>query len=185
MTEAHTAPVEPAAAPEPAAPETTTIGVAELAALRRSAAESAKAARAAKEAAQGAQRDRDAVTAENARILRDQRVIATAYRLNFHNPTDVLSRVTAAEAETDSGTETALARIAKASPYLVATPETAPPVIGQVLAPGAVDAANASNGGPNAVYTPEQVRAMKASDFARMSESQFAAVRRVLATINH
>jgi hypothetical protein len=181
-------PVEPAPSVEPAgepvapepAPDTTTIGVAELHALRRSAAESAKLSRSARELAEGATRERDTVLAENQRIKRDQRVISIAHRMRFRDPVDVLGRITPEEGESDAGVRAALARIAQSSPHLVDMP-TAVPVIGQVLAPAAVEAANESGGGPGTQFTPEQIRQMSAADFARMDRAQFASVQRVLA----
>jgi hypothetical protein len=168
---------EPAAV-KPTPPEMATLPLAELNALRRVAAESSKAARHAKDLAGGAQRERDAVAAENRQMARERRVGNIARAMKFRDPADVLARVTAEESETDAGVEAALARIAEASPHLVATPATVP-VIGQVLAPAAVEAANA----PDPGYTAQQLRDMKASDFARMGRAEFAEVQRALRTL--
>lgn len=142
------------AAKTEAAEETISMPRAEADALRRKLAEAErekrklaeeqKKAEEARKAEQGQfqelaetrQRELETERAERARAEREQRVTRLASKAKFVDPTDVIGRITADEGADDASVEAALERIAKQSPHLIAK-ETAQPVIGEVLTPGA------------------------------------------------
>jgi len=160
-------------------PSKVSVSKAELDALRRKVAEGEKAKRKAetetKQREEQRQREqgeyqklaetkeREAAEAQNrlARLERDQRVARIATRLKFRDPQDVVDRLTTDEAEDDSLAEEALARIAKAKPYLV-DKQPDRPQIGQVMEAGVTP----EKGGAKAPLTMDQVDRMTAEEIA-------------------
>jgi hypothetical protein len=145
----------------PVEPETVTMPRQEADALRRRLSEAErekrkladeqKKADEARKAEQGQfqeiaekrERELTAERAERSRVEREQRITRLAAKAKFVDPADVIGRITADEGIDDSAVETALERIAKLSPHLVAKETPARPEIGQVLEPSATAAASA------------------------------------------
>lgn len=183
--------------PEPEQPETVTMPRQEADALRRRLSESErekrkladeqKKADEARKAEQGQfqelaekrEQELTAERAERARAEREQRITRLASKAKFVDPIDVIGRITADEGIDDSVVETALERIAKQSPHLVAKEAPPIPEIGQVLTPSATpNAGPTSPPGKAPLRTQADVEALSDADF----EARYAEVQAVLTT---
>jgi hypothetical protein len=145
-TDAPDIPVEPAASAEP---ETVTLPKAQADALRRELAEEQRARKRLEDAqkkakdeqaaeqgkwqelAQQREGELEKERGERTRVEHEARVTRLASKAKFLDPADVIGRITTDDGADDASVEAALARIATASPHLIAK-ETAVPEIGKV-----------------------------------------------------